>query len=293
MFPRRWRIEVSDSFSFSFLITAVISEYIFELFVVMPVTEEGYVPHFIHVILGTFIFINILSNLAMTMRKDSSTRGIILPSLLKPEWHFCAACEANSPPRAFHCAKCKICVLKRDHHCTFACCCIGLKNFRYFLFFLLYLSIGATYASMFNLYFIWDVLGGFSLFSLAVHIIPFVFFLLGYLSFRAFICTFMSVLSICGVLFVSNLFVLHLRQMLQGQTTFEKNHAFRAYDLGWKRNLTQSLGINWHLVWLFPLINSPLPSDGLSFKVNEAAEPMMDSILTGGNIRQRHGIFIQ
>lgn len=288
----RLRIEVSDTFAFVFLLSAVIGEYLFELFIVLPSTEEGLVPHFVHNVLGTFVFLNILGNLFMTKLNDSSTRKMILPSLLKPGWHFCAACEANSPPRTFHCSKCKVCVLKRDHHCTFACCCVGLKNFRYFLLFLIYLAIGAIYASVFNLTFIWDVLDGFSLYSVAAHLVPFVFFIFGYLSLKAFLYTFMSMLSVCGVLFVTNLFILHFRQMLHNQTTFERNHGIHTYDLGWKNNIVESLGKNWHLIWIFPLIVSPLPSDGLSFKTNEKVETTNNSYQPYGTLRQRHGSYI-
>lgn len=288
MFLRRFRFEVSDTFASLFLLHSVVAEYLFALFIVLPSTEVGIFPHSVHGVLGTFIFLNILGNLLMTRLNESTIRKIILPSILKEGWHFCAACEANSPPRTFHCSKCKICVLKRDHHCTFASCCIGLKNFRYFLLFLLYLSIGATYATVFNMYFVWDYLGGFSLYAVAAHALPFVFFICGLLSVQSFLYTFMSMLSICGVLFVSNLFVLHLRQMLRNQTTFEKNHAVNNYDLGWRNNVVESLGANWHLIWIFPLIVSPLPSDGLSFKTNKEIEPVSNNLQPEGNLRQRH-----
>lgn len=284
----RLRLEVSDTFAFTFLLSAVIGEYLFALFVVLPSLNEVFVPHSVHIVLGTFVFLNILGNLYMTKVNDSSTRRMILPALLKPGWHFCAACEANSPTRAFHCNKCNVCVLKRDHHCTFACCCIGIKNFRYFLVFLAYLALGAFYASIFNLSFIWDVLGGFSLFSVAAHLVPFVFFLFGYLSFKAFVYTFMSMLSVCGILFVTNLFILHFRQMLHNQTTFERNHGIFDYDLGWKNNIVECLGKSWYLVWLCPLIISPLPSDGFTFKINKKAESAANGNQSQGNLRQRH-----
>ncbi|KFM60521.1 putative palmitoyltransferase ZDHHC24, partial [Stegodyphus mimosarum] len=224
----------------------------------------------------------------MVILKDTTTRKIILPSLLKPGWHFCYVCEANSPPRSFHCDKCKTCILKRDHHCAFAGRCIGLKNFRYFLLFLFYLSLGAMYAMLFNMYFIWDVLGGFSFFSVGAHFVPFIFWILGYLSFRVFICTLMSLLSIIGVLCVTYFFFFHLNQMLHNQTTYEHIENIRDYDLGWKNNLVESLGQQWHMVWFLPFVESPLPSDGLSFLSNNSTASDLLNYNVAGSIRHRH-----
>ncbi|XP_015929806.1 probable palmitoyltransferase ZDHHC24 [Parasteatoda tepidariorum] len=284
----RYTFLFSDTFSFSFLLTSVISMFIFEVFIVLPSLEEGILPTFFHVTLGTFIFINILSNLAFIMWTDSTTRKIISPAVLKPGWLFCAGCEANSPVRSFHCSKCNVCTLKRDHHCAFSKCCIGLKNFRFYLLFLFYLAIGALYAASFNMHFIWDFLGGFSVFSLAAHILPFIFFVFGYLSFRVFIYTLLSVLSVVGFLFVFGLLLIHTRQMLQNQTSFEKNQGINLYDLGWRKNIVESLGIKWYLTWVFPLLKSDLPSDGISYPTNEKSNGVSEVINSNKNVRLRH-----
>jgi hypothetical protein len=47
------------------------------------------------------------------------------------------------PPRAFHCASCGICVESHDHHCPWVGTCIGLRNVRYFIKFLLFTSCHA------------------------------------------------------------------------------------------------------------------------------------------------------
>lgn len=285
---QRYALLFSDTFSFSFLLTSVISIFIFEVLIVIPSTEEGFLPYPFHLALGTFIFINILSNLTMAMKVDSTTRRIICPAVLKPGWYFCAGCEANSPVRAFHCTKCNVCTLKRDHHCTFSKCCIGLKNFRYYLFFLLYLSMGALYAASFNMFFIWDFLDGFSAFSVAAHILPFIFFVFGYLSFKVFIYTLLSVLSVIGFLFVFGLLLIHVHQMLHNQTSFEKHQNIRVYDLGWRKNIIESLGVRWYVTWIFPLVKSEIPSDGISYLTNERSNVESEVKVLNSNVRLRH-----
>ena len=57
----------------------------------------------------------------------------------------CAKCKLSKPPRAHHCSICNKCILKMDHHCPWINNCLGLKNHRYFLLFLLYLTIGCIY----------------------------------------------------------------------------------------------------------------------------------------------------
>ncbi|KAF8787509.1 probable palmitoyltransferase ZDHHC24 [Argiope bruennichi] len=284
----KWRITLSDGFSFGFLIIAIISVFTFEMYVVLPTFEEGFVPKAVHILNAIFILTNILGNLFMVMWVDTSTKKVILPSLLKPMWHFCSICEANAPPRTHHCDRCNCCIFKRDHHCTFSACCIGLKNYRYFLIFLFYMSIGCFYASVFNMFFIWEYLGGFSLFSIAAHILPFVFWLFGYLQFTVFLYTMLSMLALVGFFFVANLFLFHVQNMLKNQTTFERNNGIRTYDLGWRENIVQSLGKNWYKSFILPIFASHLPSDGLSFPTNEqTSTPSLQPLSVGDNIRQR------
>ncbi|KAI0122919.1 DHHC zinc finger domain-containing protein [Xylariales sp. AK1849] len=62
------------------------------------------------------------------------------------ELRFCKKCQARKPDRAHHCSTCGRCVLKMDHHCPWLATCIGLRNHKAFLLFLIYTTLFCFYA---------------------------------------------------------------------------------------------------------------------------------------------------
>jgi palmitoyltransferase ZDHHC2/15/20 len=62
------------------------------------------------------------------------------------EMRFCKKCQARKPDRAHHCSTCRRCVLKMDHHCPWLATCIGLRNHKAFLLFLIYTTLFCFYA---------------------------------------------------------------------------------------------------------------------------------------------------
>jgi hypothetical protein len=53
---------------------------------------------------------------------------------------YCVYCMQFKPERAHHCSQAGQCVLKLDHYCNWVVNCVGFKNYKFFLVFILYTS---------------------------------------------------------------------------------------------------------------------------------------------------------
>jgi palmitoyltransferase len=151
------RGELIPIFFTLFLISAYA---IFELSVILPTIYHNIFTYkeILHLLFGCYVIFNVIGNLYICMITDTSIDTIICPVLLPSatvtttdtqqniiqyycNWHYCHHCEVNVPPRSQHCYLCKKCILKHDHHCTFLGRCIGFRNIRYYMCFLIWVWV--------------------------------------------------------------------------------------------------------------------------------------------------------
>lgn len=238
----------------------------FELCIVLPiVVEEWSLSHLLHIFCATFLLLNIIGNMIFGMFTNTSIHGKFLNSSDKEQWTMCTICECLRPPRSWHCNTCDVCILKRDHHCTFFACCIGYFNHRYFIYFTFYIFIAMIYSFYYNVKFL-------SLFITWNHGLVLVKFIFPLASFvidfgDESLYVFLVVINVIVGLFTGFLFIYHFNNVLRGRIVPEISTYTEkfVYDKGWKNNMIEVFGSRWYLTWISPFISSPLPGNGVEW----------------------------
>ncbi|EDW72245.1 uncharacterized protein Dwil_GK20822 [Drosophila willistoni] len=236
--------------------------FVFEICVVLPAFHEaGGFWHTFTFLMAMFLVFNIKGNMIACMMIDTS---VDVKQPVDPKWQrYCSICERLAPPRSWHCKICKCCILKRDHHCLYTGCCIGYLNHRYFMCFIFYLFVGATYALVYNSIYMWilqyHVYG--TWLTLLKLICPMLMFVTGNLWTNMFLLFYS--LNILALLYGILLLGYHVPIVLSGQVSAHRKS--REYDNGWLMNLKTVFGERWRLAWLSPLIRSDLPDNGYNW----------------------------
>ena len=135
-------------------------------FLLLPIVSEPYsISFFWHIIFGFFLLYSVYFSYVMvvftppgdTMDEDFKEEEVFsfapeLPSIQAMQELLlikdCDRCEMPKPPRSHHCSICGKCVLKMDHHCPWINNCVGHGNYRYFVSFLLYVSLATSYIAI-------------------------------------------------------------------------------------------------------------------------------------------------
>lgn len=159
-----------------------------------------------------------------------------------PGLRYCNKCENYKPPRCHHCRVCQRCILKMDHHCVWVVNCVGARNYKFFLLFLIYTFLETTLDTIVLLpHFI-------NFFKDAEHHSSSSSNLAT--TFLAFILNVAFALSLLGFL------ILHTSLVMANTTTievYEKKKSSRwRYDMGRRKNFEQVFGTR-KLYWLIPL----------------------------------------
>ncbi|CAI9718501.1 probable palmitoyltransferase ZDHHC24 [Octopus vulgaris] len=235
----------------------------------LPWHDPVYLLHFTFSVICYF---NVMVCIWKISSTDTTSGSVILPSVLKPKWFYCSVCVCNAPPRSFHCDICDRCILKRDHHCLFIGTCIGHNNFRYFILLLFYVTIASFYSTLMFVRYTLTEFGRLSFSYLFSIIVPILAWLFGVLYSPHLLACFLTGLSSLVFIAVISCLLYHVRNIYNGQTTYERRSKKHDYNLGWKRNFLDALGKNYHISWICPLINSPLPGDGINFTTRDMHE---------------------
>ncbi|XP_066394815.1 probable protein S-acyltransferase 12 isoform X1 [Miscanthus floridulus] len=158
---------------------------------------------------------------------------------------YCSRCQNGKPPRCHHCSVCNRCVLKMDHHCIWVVNCVGARNYKYFLLFLVYTFIETVLDTLVLLPNFIEFFQDESRRSSSPGDIAILF-----LAFVLNLAFALSLLCFIGM---------HTSLVTRNTTSIEvydrKKSVSWKYDLGWKRNLEQVFGTK-KLLWFVPLYST-------------------------------------
>ncbi|KAM4721993.1 putative palmitoyltransferase ZDHHC24 [Rhinophrynus dorsalis] len=220
--------------------------------------------------LTAYLLFNVVGNMLKFVQSNPTIKGVFLEhGSMGQGWEYCYTCQTHIPPRCYHCYDCRVCILRRDHHCTLLGKCVGYSNYRYFLCTLVHGWLALLLATVLNAEIFMDLLHeGFSFHSFFLLIMPWMMLITGQVTLSAFIFAFVADTCVVGFLFCFVFLVMHCVLLYRGTTTKEwfGGHKKDCYNLGWRRNVREYLGVRWYLVWISPWLDSRLPGNGVNFE---------------------------
>lgn len=115
--------------------------------------------HWSLTVVAALLFVTVLGHLLVTASTDPGIipRGNADPPsghddpLLADGWRYCRTCRIYRPPRAKHCRVCDNCVMDFDHHCPWTGTCVGQRNYRSFVRFVVSVTLLTAYVASLSL----------------------------------------------------------------------------------------------------------------------------------------------
>ena len=111
----------------------------------IPLTMTGFIYA---LVFNSFCILSISSPFrAAIIDPGTIPHGFKQPEYLQEgSYKYCKKCPNSTwkPERAHHCSECGNCIFKMDHHCPWINNCVGVKNFKFFILFVLYTGLAAA-----------------------------------------------------------------------------------------------------------------------------------------------------
>ncbi|XP_019419248.1 PREDICTED: probable protein S-acyltransferase 12 [Lupinus angustifolius] len=171
---------------------------------------------------------------------SSSSNGLDLET----RHGYCVKCQNGKPPRCHHCSLCNRCVLKMDHHCIWVVNCVGARNYKYFLLFLLYTFLETTLVCLAMVPSFIRFFDGGKNHSRSPGDFAVIFLA--------------SILNLAFALSLLCFVVMHISLLLSNTTSVEVHEKTKGvrwrYDIGRKNNFEQVFGSK-KFLWLLPMFS--------------------------------------
>lgn len=197
-----------------------------------------------------------------------------------PAYRWCSSCGVWKPDRCHHCATCRRCFLRMDHHCPWFACCIGFHNHKFFIQALAYITVYCAATLVVSGTKVWqffahqDYENAYLSLNLVFLLVVLFAFFVAEGSFTAFL-VYLVLTNTTTIEFQDLRW--HYLEILNAAYEFDANGEKRPlghiYDLGWRRNWLAVMGHSW-LSWLLPITSTSRRltdtlNNGVNFEVNE------------------------
>lgn len=186
---------------------------------------------------------------------------------------YCTTCWIIKPDRTHHCSACDKCTMRMDHHCPFIRNCIGFRNQKFLVLFLVYLTLDCIQVILTTFESTVDFYYGV---AVNVHVVKLFFFAnfvgMGVIgSFTACCCYLLGVNKTTlewkrAPVFTVDPACNNGRRYIGGETCADGTNLF---NVGLCENVAQIFGNNVFL-WFFPVFSSSM--NGYSFPIVRTSE---------------------